>query len=351
MKSKIAGILILVLVILAGGGYYFYSQNNRTMVLRGYLGGEKTGLFEDEEVQEILQKKYHMEFDYARAGSLDMITADHSDMDYLFLSSQTALALYEDQIGDPVQDQIIFNTPIVLYTHQSIKDAFQEQGAVTEENGVFYMDMEKLVQMIMEDTQWADIGLGELYGRISVDTTDPVKSNSGNMFAALLASVLNGGETVNEQTVETVLPELKEIYSRLGYMETSSSDIFDQFLKMGIGAKPMIAGYESQILEFAAQSPEDYEQLKEDIVMIYPTPTVWSTHVYIALDDQGKNGAAALLDEDVQRLAWEKHGFRTNNYETLENGGGQEVEELAGDITRVVPVPDYPAMKRIIEEL
>ena len=44
------------------------------------------------------------------------------------------------------------------------------------------MDMEKLVQMIMEDTQWADIGLGELYGRISVDTTDPVKSNSGNMF-------------------------------------------------------------------------------------------------------------------------------------------------------------------------
>ena len=65
MKSKIAGILILVLVILAGGGYYFYSQNNRTMVLRGYLGGEKTGLFEDEEVQEILQKKYHMEFDYA----------------------------------------------------------------------------------------------------------------------------------------------------------------------------------------------------------------------------------------------------------------------------------------------
>ena len=351
MKSKIAGVLVLILVILGGGDYYLYSQNNRTEVLRGYLGGEKTGLFEDEEVQEILKKKYHIEFDYAKAGSLDMVTADHKDMDYLFPSSQTALALYEDQIGDPVQDQIIFNTPIVLYTHQNIKDAFQKQGAVTEENGVFYMDMEKLVQMIMADTQWADIGLKDLYGRISVDTTDPVKSNSGNMFAALLASVLNGGEAVDEQTVEEVLPELKEIYSRLGYMESSSSDIFDQFLKMGIGAKPMIAGYESQILEFAAENPEDYEQLKEDIVMIYPTPTVWSTHVYIALDEQGKKGTEALLDEDVQRLAWEKHGFRTSNYETLEKGGGQAVEELAGEITRVVPVPDYPAMKRIIEGL
>lgn len=351
MKSKIAGVLVLILVILGGGGYYLYSQNNRTEVLRGYLGGEKTGLFEDEEVQEILKKKYHIEFDYAKAGSLDMVTADHKDMDYLFPSSQTALALYEDQIGDPVQDQIIFNTPIVLYTHQNIKDAFQKQGAVTEENGVFYMDMEKLVQMIMADTQWADIGLKDLYGRISVDTTDPVKSNSGNMFAALLASVLNGGEAVDEQTVEEVLPELKEIYSRLGYMESSSSDIFDQFLKMGIGAKPMIAGYESQILEFAAENPEDYEQLKEDIVMIYPTPTVWSTHVYIALDEQGKKGTEALLDEDVQRLAWEKHGFRTSNYETLEKGGGQALEELAGEITRVVPVPDYPTMKRIIEGL
>ena len=351
MKSKIAGILVLFLVILAGGGYYFYGQNSRVTVLQGYLGGEKTGFFEDEEVQQILKQKYHIDFNYAKAGSLDMVTADHRDMDYLFPSSQTALAFYEDQIGDPVQDQIIFNTPIVLYTHQSIKDAFMKQGAVTEEKGVFYMDMEKLVQMIIEDTQWADIGLKELYGRVSVDTTDPVKSNSGNMFAALLANVLNGGETVNEQTVEKVLPELKEIYSRLGYMETSSSDIFDQFLKMGMGAKPMIAGYESQILEFAAENPEAYDQIKEDIVMIYPTPTVWSTHVYIALDDQGKKGTEALLDEEVQRLAWEKHGFRTSNYEILEQEGGQAVTELAGEITRVVPVPDYPAMKRIIEEL
>ena len=47
MKSKIAGVLVLILVILGGGGYYLYSQNNRTEVLRGYLGGEKQGFFED----------------------------------------------------------------------------------------------------------------------------------------------------------------------------------------------------------------------------------------------------------------------------------------------------------------
>ena len=73
----------------------------------------------------------------------------------------------------------------------------------------------------------------------------------------------------------------------------------------------MIAGYENQLLEFAVENPEDWEQLKDDIVLIYPTPTVWSSHIYIALDEAGEAGIDALMDEEIQRLAWENHGFRT----------------------------------------
>ena len=60
------------------------------------------------------------------------------------------------------------------------------------------------------------------------------------MFAGLLANTLCGG-TADEATVEAVLPRLQTIFRNLGYMESSSSDLFDQFLKTGIGAKPMIA--------------------------------------------------------------------------------------------------------------
>ena len=84
-------------------------------------------------------------------------------------------------------------------------------------------------------------------------------------------------------------------------MESSSSDLFDQFLKTGMGAKPLIAGYESQLLEFAVQEPETWEQIKGDIVLVYPTPTVWSSHVFVALDKAGAQGIDALLDEEVQR--------------------------------------------------
>ena len=351
MKSRALGIILLAVVILASGGYYLYSSQSRVTVLDGYLGGEKIGLFEDEEAAEILRREYHLEFQYSRAGSLDMVTADQTGMDYLFPSSQTALAYYEDEKGQPVQDEIIFNTPIVLYTHQLVLDALMREGIVEEEEGVYYADMVKLTDLIMADTSWADLGVPELYGKVSVDTTDPAKSNSGNMFAALLANVLNGGETVDETTVENVIPKLQEIFARLGYMETSSSDLFNQFLRMGVGAKPMIAGYESQLLEFAVENPEDYEQMKDDLVMIYPSPTVWSTHVYIALDEAGRAGAEALLDRDIQKLAWEEHGFRTSTYGAASQSFEGIIEEMAPEVTRVMQVPDYPVMRRIIDSL
>ena len=311
-KSKWIGLIILLAVIGAAAVYLLLGGGPQPepAVLRGYVGGEKIGLLEDEAVQDILERNYGLTLDYAKAGSLDMVTADHEGRDFLFPSSQTALEYYQQLYGAPDRSQIVFNTPIVLYTHRPILEAFQKEGLVTERDGVYYMDMAGLVAEIEAGTAWADLGLPELYGTVAVNTTDPVRSNSGNMFAGLLANVLCGG-VADEDSVEAVLPRLQAIFEKLGYMEASSSDLFDQFLKTGMGAKPMIAGYENQLLEFAVENPEDWEQLKDDIVLIYPTPTVWSSHIYIALDEAGEAGIDALLDEEIQRLAWENHGFRT----------------------------------------
>ena len=83
---------------------------------------------------------------------------------------------------------------------------------------------------------------------MTVSTTDPVKSNSGNMFAGLLASALAEDGVADMENVDEILPELKEIFEKSGYMESSSSDLFNQFLNTGMGARPVMAGYESQIL-------------------------------------------------------------------------------------------------------
>ncbi len=347
MKTKLIGIAVLIAVFIAGGSYYFYSKQTASSTINGYLGGEKTGLFEDKEVQEILKKDYHLDVKYSRAGSLDMVTADFTGRDYLFPSSQTALEYYNDTYGKPAASEIIFNTPIVLYSHKAVADALIQKGIVSKSGDIYYADMQKLTECILDGTQWSELGLPELYGAVAVDTTDPVRSNSGNMFAALLANALNGGKTVDSDSVDAVLPQLQEIFSRLGYMETSSSDLFSQFLRMGIGAKPIIAGYENQLIEYAAEQPDSYEKVKDDIIILYPTPTVWFTHIYIALNEAGKVGIKALSDSRIKEIAWTKHGFRTENCD-ISSAGFSGIPE---QITAVIHIPDYDTMKKIMDSL
>lgn len=350
MRTKLIGLFILATVIIAAAAYAMFTRKPEVTQINGYVGGEKIGLLEDTEITEILEKKYHLRMDYAKAGSLEMITADATGRDFLFPSNQTALEMYVKEKGEPVQSEIVLNTPIVLYTRKAVAEALTAEGIASETAGVHFVNMMKLTEYIEEGKRWADIGLSQLYGSITVGTTDPTKSNSGNMFAGLLANTLCGG-VADTGNVDAVLPRLQSIFQKLGYMESSSADIFDQFLKTGMGAKPLIAGYESQLLEFAAENPDTWEQVKEDVVMLYPTPTVWSSHVFIALDEAGTVGIEAMLDEQVQKLAWEKHGFRTGLYDAPVDVEHFGVPGLAQEITQVAPMPDAAVMEKIIAAL
>ena len=350
MKTKLIGLGLLAAVIVAAALYAVISQNQAVTEINGYVGGEKIGLLDDDEVQDLLRSRYHLVIDYTKAGSIEMIGADLEGRDFLFPSNQTALELYEQAHGSPMRSEIVFNTPIVLYTRQEVAQAMQEIGLVREQDGVQYVDVEKLAGLIEDGVSWAEIGLPQLYGNVAVSTTDPSKSNSGNMFAGLLANALAGG-VAEEEDLPDLLPRLKDVFGKLGYMESSSADLFDQFLKTGMGAKPLIAGYESQLLEFAVEEPETWEQLSSDVVMLYPVPTVWSSHVFIALDEAGSAGIDALLDEDVQRLAWEKHGFRTGVYGTPSDEAHFGVQGVALDLTQVSPMPGAGVMEEIIAAL
>ena len=351
MKAKIIGLVILIVVILSAAVYWRTMTPKNLTVVNGYLGGEKIGLFEDAKFAEIMAQKGY-KVSYSKAGSLDMISADKEGKDYLFPSSQTALDLYNKQFGKPMRSEIIFNTPIVLYTWDILADAMIKDGLVTEEeNGILTCDMVKLVSYIEENKKWADIGLPQIYGNIAVHTTDPRKSNSGNMFAGLLANALNGGKVATETDLPAISERLKAVFDNLGYMESSSGDLFAQFLKTGAGAKPMIAGYESQLLELSVEDADTYQKVKEKIKIIYPIPTVWSSHVYIALNEKGRDVIDVLTGPEIQQLAWEKHGFRTGIVGSSNPTDIFPVVGLTDDVTTIISMPDSGTMEKIIELL
>lgn len=351
MKEKKWGIVVLLIVIALAGGYMFYQQSTPNEVdITGFIGGEKIPLVENETFKQKVKKSYGLEMDYRKAGSLAMAEADTEGRDYLWPSSQLALELFKKNGGSDLQNEIVFNTPIVLYSRRVVVDALEAAGIVNVRDGVHYVDMQKLAALMAEEKNWSDIGLNSLYGPILVDTTDPNQSNSGNMFLGLLANALNGNKPVTKADIINVKPDIERIYRQIGYMQTSSIDMFNQFLRQGVGSFPIIAGYESQLLEFSKQEPEMYGKIRDDIVILYPEPTVWSSHVYIALTENGKVGLNALMDKEIQTLAWTEHGYRTIVAGT-ESPDQFDVNGMAGQVTQIMPMPNIDVMLELMEAI
>lgn len=351
MKSKIVGGIILLLVIIVIIAFQFVNVNKpEEITVSGYLGGEKEGLMQDEEVKKILKDKYGITVEYTKAGSIEMIERDSSDKDYLFPSSQTALELFNQTKSDKLyKSEIVFNSPIVIYTWKPIAEALINNGIVEEKDNSYYIaDTSALIKLVTDKKKWSDIGVNDLYGYATIQSTDPNKSNSGNMFAGLVANIMNNETVVDSSTVDTILPNLKDFFGKIGYMEHSSGDLFEQYLKTGMGAKPMIAGYENQMIEFAIENPNDWNMVKEQVAVLYPEPTVWSSHPLIALNEKGAKLIEAMQDEEIQKIAWEKHGFRTGVNGTINT----EIEGFYGipkNINAVIQMPNPDTMQKIMD--
>ena len=91
-----------------------------------------------------------------------------------------------------------------------------------------------------------------------------------------------------------------------------------------------------------------YDKIKDDVVILYPEPTVWSSHVYIALTENGKVGLNALMDKDIQALAWKEHGFRTIVSGT-ENPEDFQVKGMANQVTKIMQMPSIEVMQELME--
>ena len=186
-----------------------------------------------------------------------------------------------------------------------------KEEIVTEIDGIYYItDMDKLLNYILEGKTWKDIGLPTLYGTINIDSTDPVTSSPGATYYGLLASIMAGGQLTDEN-INDILPKLKEFYKKSGYMNNTPADLFERYLKTGMGGEQMIVDYEKSIIDFANSNPSGFNQVKDNIVVLYPKPTIWNSHCLTIFTENGKKLYDAFEDKEIGQIAWEKYGFRT----------------------------------------
>lgn len=318
-----------------------------------YFGGEKSRFLRNPDLLAILSR-YGVALEAIRAGSIEMAADPDLSVDgvaCLWPSNDVAVELARDA-GRPVRsDTNIFNSPIVFYAWDEIADALETAGvARRREDGFWVADVTAMVALIESGARWREDLDVNVFGPVRVLSTDPTRSNSGNIWAALMATALNGGETPTPEDLPALLPRLVGYFERMGYMEDSSGDIFENFLRQGMGSRPIIVGYENQLIEFLIENGDAAARILDRIRIIYPEPTIFASHPLIALSGECGRLIEALEDPEAQALAWAAHGFRSGLI-GVENDPDAISVRLPETVTLVAPMPSAAVMSAIIGAL
>ena len=369
MSSRISGVLVFVVAAAVAVGYTMLQSDDGgglaglfrgapdTQAM-GYIGGEKRNFMGNPQVQEILQDRYDLTVDARRAGSLEMVTDAaliSQDPDFYWPASQVSRELARSNGITPVQTEIIFNSPIVLYSWSPVAEALVDYGIarpLTDGQAAFAVDTEALLNLVLDEVPWSDVGVDQLHGSVIVFSTYPLRSNSGNQFASLITQVLADGDISGPGLVEAVR-KVAGIYQRMGYLESSSSTLFEQYLRQGMGAYPLTAGYESQLIEFAAADVDQWASLEgRDIrpVVLYPEPTVYSSHILMATTEAGRALVDALQDPELQDIAWSRHGFRSG-FSVTSDPSILPVSGIPDAIDKVEPMPPFGVVERLLNAI
>ncbi|MBC8170857.1 MAG: substrate-binding domain-containing protein [Anaerolineae bacterium] len=349
-------VLILGVLLLA---YLLRAVPGDIKQVNCFIGSEKNGFLDNQKVKDILKNKYDLEVAYTRMGSIEQAYADSSQMDCLWPSNTSALEIYRDEHKSEFDSgstkfDTIFNSPIVLYSWQPVVDALLQQGLVEQINTIYYTtDTPKLLGMLVEDPpkSWADLGVPDLYGNFNIFTTDPTRSNSGNMFYALFANMLVGGQVATVDSLKSQLPIIKAYFDNQGYMEESSGILFSNYINTGMGKNPIIANYESLLIEFSVAHQDSLDLIRDNLRVIYPVPTVWSAHPLIARTANGKLLLDALKDADLQEIAWAEHGFRSGLAGAKNDPNLLAITGVPADVNSIIPLPRTDAMLDMLDYL
>jgi hypothetical protein len=365
ISRRAFGIGLVAASATATGGYV-YMRNHPEIAghlgearrLFGFAGGEKEGFLSNARVRDVLDRRFGLILDARRAGSVEMVR-ERALLDqkpqFLWPSSSVLVEVARASGVKISRDQVIFNSPIVLYSWDRVADGLVKGGLAEPAGGPRYkVDLSKLLKAIIAGDTWAAIGVADLFGRARVVSTDPNKSNSGFMFAGLAASLLSG-DVVMLETLDRINGDVATVFRRMGFKPPSSGKLFDDYIGGGVGAQPLIVGYENQLVEWVLQDSERWKRVEANApakpVILYPQPTVFSAHPLISIDRQADDLIDALMSETVLEMAWEDHGFR-GPLGTIGKARNPLLQSrLIDRIDAVLPMPDAPVMLALLDRL
>ena len=302
----------------ATGAYEYLSGTSyfrEPRLLSGFVGGEKKSFLGNPKTTEALRRA-GIVLNPRQAGSVEMVRSPDliaQNPDFLWPSSSVIVEIAREKGIKIRRDQVILNSPIVVYSWSVVSDGLAKAGLVTRNtDGHLSFDLLQFLKALLADKSWADLGVSELFGKARIISTDPNLSNSGFMFAGLAANLLSG-DVATPATLAAVGADVEAIFRRMGYKSHSSGSQFEDYLAGGPGAYPMSVGYENQLIEWIIADPERWSRIMAGPsrpLALYPVPTVYSAHPLMSLKLESDALIDAMMGNDLQTIAWQEHGFR-----------------------------------------
>ncbi len=355
-KRALGAVAAGVAVVLAAGAVLAVQQSDSpsatttaapalTMV-HGVVGSEKSAFFDDPKVVVALAK-HGLKVVAEPAGSRQIATSvDLGKYDFAFPSSSAAAERIQRQRG--VSGKYVpFSSPMAIATFQPIADLLTQAGIVTP-GATTTFDVDKYLALAEKGVQWNQLDGNFTYAvpkNVLVSTTDPRTSNSAAMYLAVTAYVANDNTVVRGAKAEDyAVSRVSRLFTRQGFTESSSDGPFKDYLANGMGTIPMAWIYEAQYVDAAAHG-----QLKPDMVLMYPTPTVMSQHTVIPLNDKGDQlGKLLTTDPDLQRLAAD-HGFRPTDVNLFTKVTVAHRIPVDVNLVNQVTPPDYDTLEHLLD--
>lgn len=314
--------------------------------VHGVAGSEKSAFFDDPKVADALAKR-GFKVDVEPAGSRQIATSvDLGKYDFAFPSSSAAAELVQRKSG-VTGKYVPFSSPMVIATFKPIAELLTQAGIV-QPGATTTFDVEKYLALAEKGVQWNQLEGNSTYSvpkNVLVSTTDPRTSNSAAMYLAVTAYVANDNTIVRGAKAEDfAVSRVSRLFTRQGFTESSSDGPFKDYLSNGMGTVPMAWIYEAQYVDAAV-----HNQLKPDMVLMYPRPTVMSQHTVVPLDDKGDRiGKLLTTDPDLQRLAAE-HGFRPTDVTLFTNTTAAHQVPVDVNLVNQVSPPDYDTLEHLLD--
>jgi hypothetical protein len=348
--AAVLGVGVLAAIVISIRGRASDSSSHLTSV-KGVIGSEKQPFFTDGEVIKAFHS-HGLDVKVDTAGSRQIATTfDLTGYDFAFPAGVPAAEkIRRDK--KITSSYAPFYTPMAVASFKSIAQLLVSAGVAKDEGGYFSLDMQAYLNLVARNARWSDLPNNTSYQTsksILITSTDVRTSNSAAMYLAIASYVANGNNVVQDPTqAAAVLPKVEPLFLRQGYSEASSEAPFDDYLSIGVGKTPMVMIYEAQ---FVARAASNDGSISKDMVLMYPTPTVYSKHTLVPLNARGDQvGRLLSSDPELQRLEI-KYGFRTSDASAFSKFTSAHKVVLPASLFNVIEPPAYENLEAMISSI